>query len=497
MLAVPAGATTTAPPSESTAPAECAPGSPVEAPAPDAPEATVAAAEVSQTDIADPETGIRFSGEGFTPDSKATVTVIGTDGREYTPKVELTVNEDGEVNGVYFFTTSDGAKVPTGEYQLFLTDVTTKKESSKVSFSVVEQTDETQAPLPADTECTTPAPAPSTSAPEETASEDATPSETPTETPTPAETETEEAAAPEETEEPTAEPTESATEETQEPAEETTEPAEETTEPAEGAEQPQDNDDTQPVPAAEEPETETSAPDQTPAPTESDTGTPAPTATDTETETPEASDPASSDPESTATESTPGAGASDDVVTAMAATIRISPTEISSAEFADSEEGVIISGSGFAEGERVTVTVEHAQGKVKRFTTEKNADDEGNVDFGVHAATDPVLGEYRVTVESESADPQGGSFTVVTNGTSVGDEAAGGGSAGQNGNSGNSGSGGNGSGGSDSSESATALPRTGSEMTGLALGAGLLVVGAAAVVITRRRAAASDDAANV
>ena len=49
--------------------------------------------------------------------------------------------------------------------------------------------------------------------------------------------------------------------------------------------------------------------------------------------------------------------------------------------------------------------------------------------------------------------------------------------------------------GSGSNDSGSDLPRTGAEMTGLALGVGLLAVGAAAVIITRRRMNASDDPA--
>ena len=96
-------------------------------------------------------------------------------------------------------------------------------------------------------------------------------------------------------------------------------------------------------------------------------------------------------------------------------------------------------------------------------------------------------GEYRVTAFGPESEAQAGSFTVVTNSTSVGDEA--GNRAGGEGS--DSGSGG-GSGSGGSSDSGSALPRTGSEMTGLALGAGLLVVGAAAVVVTRRRTSSTD-----
>ncbi|MGO1909014.1 MAG: LPXTG cell wall anchor domain-containing protein, partial [Brevibacterium linens] len=132
--------------------------------------------------------------------------------------------------------------------------------------------------------------------------------------------------------------------------------------------------------------------------------------------------------------------------------------------------------SGAQPGEKVTITVEHAQGKVDRYTMTKEADSEGKVTFGVQAKVKSVLGTYNVRAQAESFDePQGGSFTVLTNGTDV-DE------------------GGDGNGGGQS-DSGSDLPRTGAEMTGLALGVGLLAVGAAAVIITRRRMNAADDPA--
>ena len=148
----------------------------------------------------------------------------------------------------------------------------------------------------------------------------------------------------------------------------------------------------------------------------------------------------------------------------------IDPTEISSEDFLN--EGIKLGITGAQPGEKITITVEHAQGKVDRYTMTKEADSEGKATFGVQAKVKAVLGTYNVTAQADSFDkPQGGSFTVVTNGTSV-DE-----------------------GGENSSDNGSDLPRTGAEMTGLALGVGLLVVGAAAVVITRRRMTASDDPA--
>ena len=79
------------------------------------PQATLSAAQVTRADIADRKKGIGFSGTGFTPDNKATVTVVGTDGSKYSPETKLTVDEKGKVSGTYFFSVTDNAKVPCGQ----------------------------------------------------------------------------------------------------------------------------------------------------------------------------------------------------------------------------------------------------------------------------------------------------------------------------------------------------------------------------------------------
>ncbi|MBR7502803.1 LPXTG cell wall anchor domain-containing protein, partial [Mycobacterium tuberculosis] len=83
------------------------------------------------------------------------------------------------------------------------------------------------------------------------------------------------------------------------------------------------------------------------------------------------------------------------------------------------------------------------------------------------------IGKYDVSVtganDTDDESPLTGSFKVV------GDDQGNGGGGSDDGK-----DGGNGGGGSD-------LPRTGAELTGLAAGAGLLLVGGAAVVLTMRR----------
>ncbi|MGO2941147.1 MAG: hypothetical protein ACTIDO_02490, partial [Brevibacterium aurantiacum] len=148
------------------------------------PQATLSAAQVTRADIADRKKGIGFSGTGFTPDNKATVTVVGTDGSKYSPETKLTVDEKGKVSGTYFFSVTDNAKVPSGNYSLYLTDEKTEKDSSKVSFEVVPTASDIDedAKGPDCTPATGPAPAPSETKTEE-------PSETATSTPTKTKTE--------------------------------------------------------------------------------------------------------------------------------------------------------------------------------------------------------------------------------------------------------------------------------------------------------------------
>lgn len=438
------------------------------------PQATLAQAQVTRADIADDKKGIGFSGTGFTPDEKATVTVVGTDGTEYSPDKKLTVDEDGKVSGTYFFTVTDGAQVPVGEYSLYLTDLKSEKKSSKVTFEVVSKASEVDDPGKGDNKdddkCD------SATGPIKTPDE--TPSET--ESPKPSETKTEEptteAPKPSETktEEPTTEAPKPSETKTEEPTTEAPKPSPSETDEADDKDK-APADDVKPGPA-EAPEKEPTT--EAPKPTETETE--APKDEEPKVDESEGADDAAEDDEKAedeATESTgPASPGTEDKKPAAAAqaSMFIDPTEVSSEDFLN--DGIKIGVSGAQPGEKVSITVEHAQGKVDRYTMTKEADSEGKVTFGVQAKVKAVLGTYNVRAQAESFDePQGGSFTVLTNGTAV-DE------------------GGNGN-GSGSNDSGSDLPRTGAEMTGLALGVGLLAVGAAAVIITRRRMNASDDPA--
>ncbi|GAA1548226.1 LPXTG cell wall anchor domain-containing protein [Brevibacterium picturae] len=402
------------------------------------PQATLSAAQVTRKDVADRKKGIGFSGTGFTPDSKATVTVVGTDGSKYSPKTKLTVDEKGKVSGTYFFSVTDDAKVPSGKYSLYLTDEKTEKDSSKVSFEVVPNDSDIKDDAKG-SDCT-PATGPA-SDPSETATDD--PSESASSEPT--ETKSEE---------PSEKPTE--TKEARKPA----------------APKPTETETKSPEP----PETETSEPtkSQTPEPTETETSEPTDTGSSEPSETAEDESDDSAEEDKAPDTTAPASPGTDDeekeAATTATQALIIDPTEISSEDFLN--EGIKLGITGAQPGEKISITVEHAQGKVDRYTMTKEADSEGKATFGVQAKVKSVLGTYNVTAQADSFDkPQGGSFTVVTNGTSVDED------------------GGNGS------DSGNDLPRTGAEMTGLALGVGLLVVGAAAVVITRRRMTASDDPA--
>ncbi|MCS4594491.1 LPXTG cell wall anchor domain-containing protein [Brevibacterium sediminis] len=443
------------------------------------PQATLAQAQVTRADIADDKKGIGFSGTGFSPDQKATVTVVGTDGTEYSPDKKLTVDEDGKVSGTYFFTVTDGAQVPVGEYSLYLTDLKSEKKSSKVTFEVVSKASEVDEPGKGDDDKCDSATGP-IKTPDETPSETKSPepSETKTEEPTteapkpsPSETKTEDPTtkAPEPTETKTEEPTTEAPKpspsetKTEEPTTEAPKPSPSETDKGEDKDDKAPADGVKPGPA-EGPKDEAPKSDE-PKVDETDGAEDA--AEDdkkAEDEAPESTGPASPGTE----DKKPAAAAQ--------ASMFINPTEVSSEDFLN--DGIKIGVSGAQPGEKVSITVEHAQGKVDRYTMTKEADSEGKVTFGVQAKVKAVLGTYNVRAQAESFDePQGGSFTVLTNGTAV-DE------------------GGNGAGnGSGSNDSGSDLPRTGAEMTGLALGVGLLAVGAAAVIITRRRMNASDDPA--
>jgi len=198
----------------------------------------------------------------------------------------------------------------------------------------------------------------------------------------------------------------------------------------------------------------------------------------------------SDDPTPTPTED-PTAPAPSDEPTEEAPAERelsIDPSRVTVSDFVNEDEGVNITATGYAPGQTVELEVFPQNDSVNDFTLEGTADENGVVTFGVYgtnaANADVYLGTYEVRVAAASDDdaanagseaapaagayaagdadePLTGSFEVVA------DEGA--------------------APGEDDENGEGSLPRTGSELTGLGVGAGLLVAGAAAVYVTTRR----------
>ncbi|WP_227492737.1 LPXTG cell wall anchor domain-containing protein [Brevibacterium sp. CFH 10365] len=160
--------------------------------------------------------------------------------------------------------------------------------------------------------------------------------------------------------------------------------------------------------------------------------------------------------------------------------LTVDPKEISASDFVKEDKGVQITAEGFEEGEQVSLEVVAGPDNVEGITLEETANADGVVGFSIYgtSASSPeaYLGKYDLEVtganDTEDEEALTGSFEVVAD-----EDGNGGGDDGDdNGNDDGNGDGG----GSD-------LPRTGAELTGLAAGAGLLLVGGAAVVLTMRR----------
>ncbi|PKY70073.1 hypothetical protein CYJ40_06695 [Brevibacterium ravenspurgense] len=177
---------------------------------------------IAAEQIADSKQGLKFTGTGFTPGDKATVTVIGTDGISYTPDTKLSVSQAGEVKGSYFFSTDKGSKVPEGNYRLFLTDLKTNEATELAKFNVGDKAEDT-AEKPAEDEqqakpegsakpegASESADSASTPAEDKSADASASPSAQPSETSTPAPSQTTQSAQPSETSTPSETPSTSA-----------------------------------------------------------------------------------------------------------------------------------------------------------------------------------------------------------------------------------------------------------------------------------------------
>lgn len=152
--------------------------------------------------------------------------------------------------------------------------------------------------------------------------------------------------------------------------------------------------------------------------------------------------------------------------------LTVEPKEIAASDFVKEDKGVQITAEGFEEGEKLTLKVVDGPEGVKDYEMTQTANAEGVVGFSIYGTSpnpEAYLGKYDVQVtganDTEDESALTGSFQVVAD-----EDGTGGGNDDGNGD----------GGGSD-------LPRTGAELTGLAAGAGLLLVGGAAVVLTMRR----------
>ncbi|RAG74331.1 hemagglutinin, partial [Burkholderia multivorans] len=147
---------------------------------------------------------------------------------------------------------------------------------------------------------------------------------------------------------------------------------------------------------------------------------------------------------------------------------------IAASEFVKEDKGVTISVKGFDEGEKVSLKVVSGPENVKGIELTETANADGVAMFSIYgtSASDPsvYVGKYDVSVtganDTDEESALTGSFKVVAD-----DQGNGGGS----------------DDGKDGGDGGSDLPRTGAELTGLAAGAGLLLVGGAAVVLTMRR----------
>ncbi|MCX0276819.1 LPXTG cell wall anchor domain-containing protein [Nocardia zapadnayensis] len=159
----------------------------------------------------------------------------------------------------------------------------------------------------------------------------------------------------------------------------------------------------------------------------------------------------------------------DDQDEAVARSLAIDPERISAADFVK-EQAVSITATGCTPGTAATLTVTPSGSSgVTGHTDTQTVGKDGTVTFGVRGinadAPHVYVGTYDVRVACEGGEDLTGEFVV-------GDPSRG---------------------GSDDSghDDGRSLPRTGTELSGLAAGAALLVIGGASLLVTRRRGAGS------
>ncbi|GGC44189.1 hypothetical protein GCM10010974_28220 [Brevibacterium sediminis] len=171
------------------------------------------------------------------------------------------------------------------------------------------------------------------------------------------------------------------------------------------------------------------------------------------------------------------------------AKLTVSPESITPADFVKEDKGVTLAVENCEPGEDVRFLVNpKGESSVTAFDKTVQADDEGKANVNVYGTSasnaSAYVGEYDVTVTCGD-DELTGDFSVEE------DPNAGGGDGNEDGNGGND-DGDNGDAGNGGD-----LPRTGTELTGLVGGAGLLLIGGVAVAMTMRRKKVAKDPAEI
>ncbi|MEY8570899.1 LPXTG cell wall anchor domain-containing protein [Brevibacterium linens] len=171
------------------------------------------------------------------------------------------------------------------------------------------------------------------------------------------------------------------------------------------------------------------------------------------------------------------------------ATLKVSPETITPTDFVNEKKGVTLAVENCEPGEDVRFLVNpKGESSVTAFDKTVKADDEGKANVNVYGTSasnaSAYVGDYDVTVTCGD-DELTGDFSVEK------DANAGGGDGDEDGNGGND-DGDNGDAGNGGD-----LPRTGTELTGLVGGAGLLLIGGVAVAMTMRRKKVAKDPAEI
>ncbi|WP_240689791.1 LPXTG cell wall anchor domain-containing protein [Brevibacterium sp. S111] len=175
---------------------------------------------------------------------------------------------------------------------------------------------------------------------------------------------------------------------------------------------------------------------------------------------------------------------------AAEAKLAVSPETISPADFVKEDKGVTLAVENCEPGEDIRFLVNpKGESNVTAFDKTVKADDEGKASVNVYGTSasnaSAYIGDYDVTVTCGD-DELTGEFSVSD------DANAGGSDGGEDGNADGNDDGDNGDAGNSGD-----LPRTGTELTGLVGGAGLLLIGGVAVALTMRRKKVAQDPAEI